>query len=120
MGHFGVPLVMVTGDEAACREARELLGNEIETVVVKTALGRQAARCLAPKLARQRIQEAATRALRLKDRVKPFQPKLPAEVLIEFHRSDIADSVACRPGIERVDARTVRKTATTARELVGW
>ena len=120
LGHFGVPLVLVTGDEAACREARELLGSEIETVAVKTALGRRAARCLATKVARQRIQEAAGRALRLKDRIKPFQPKLPAEVVVEFHSSDVADSVACSPGVERVDARTVRKTAATARELVGW
>jgi D-amino peptidase len=120
MGHFDVPMVLVTGDEAACKEARELLGEEVETVAVKTGLGRRSARCLPPKVAQQRIQEAAARALRLKGKVQPLKVKLPAEVVIEFNSADVADRVACAPGIERVDARTVRKTAATARELVGW
>ncbi len=119
MGHFNIPLVLVTGDEAACAEARELLG-KIETVAVKTALGRQLARCMTPGAAHRKIQEAAGRALHLKKKVEPFKVKLPAEVVIEFNRSSHADSAAANPGIERVDARTVRKTAETAREIVGW
>lgn len=119
MGHFGVPMVLVTGDEAACAEARELLG-KIETVPVKTALGRQLARCMPPKVAHRKIQEAAARALGLKKKIKPFKVKLPAEVTVEFNRSDTADAVAASPGIERVGARTVRRIAETARELVGW
>jgi D-amino peptidase len=120
LGHFDVPLVLVTGDEAACAEARKLLGEEIDTVAVKTGIGRQRARCLAPAVARARIQEAAARAVRLSARVKPFKPKFPVEVEIEFHYSSTADRVACSPGMERVDGRTVRKTASNARELVGW
>jgi D-amino peptidase len=119
MGHFDVPLVLVSGDQAACDEARKLLGEELETVVVKQALGRRHARCLPPAVANEKIQEAAARALRLKDRLKPFKVKLPAEVEIEFNCSSQADGFASLPGFERVDARTVRKIARSARELVG-
>jgi D-amino peptidase len=120
MGHFGVPLVLVTGDDAACREAHELLGDEIETVAVKSAVGRQRARCLSPAAARERIQEAAARAIRLGEKVKPFRPAFPAEVDFEFNSSEFADRAACSPGVERINGRTVRKVARNARELVGW
>ncbi len=119
MGHFDVPLVLVSGDQAACDEARALLGEQIETVAVKQALGRRHARCLPPAVANERVQEAAARAPHLKDSLKPFKVQLPAEVEIEFNCSSQADGFASLPGFERVNARTVRKIAQSARELVG-
>ncbi len=44
-GHFNVPVIMLTGDQTACAQASDLLGN-IETAVVKTAISRMAAECL--------------------------------------------------------------------------
>ena len=35
-GTWGCPVLLVTGDEASCREGRELLGNGLTTVAVKT------------------------------------------------------------------------------------
>jgi D-amino peptidase len=118
LGHFDVPMVMVTGDEAACREARELLG-EIETVVVKQTLNRQYARVLPLAAVRKAIEEAAARALRLAGRIKPLKVKLPAEVRVEFHSAETADSFARKPGVKRLDGRTVGWTAKDARELIG-
>ena len=43
-GHYGVPIALVTGDAATCREAKELLGKELPTVAVKTGLTRYSAR----------------------------------------------------------------------------
>jgi D-amino peptidase len=120
MGHFDVPLVLVTGDAAACEEARKFLGEAIETVAVKTAVGRQLARCLQPQTAQQRIREAAARAVRLAGKVPPLKVTLPAEVVVEFNSTAMADRVACSPGIERLDARRIKKIAETARDLVGW
>jgi D-amino peptidase len=116
-GQFEVPLALVTGDEAACREARELLG-EVETAVVKTALCRQYARSLPPAAAHRIIEEAAARAMRLAGRIKPFKPKLPAEVRLEFHGAETADAFARRPGIKRLDGRTVGWTANLVSELI--
>jgi D-amino peptidase len=62
-GHYGVPVILVTGDRAACLEARALLG-EIETVVVKEGLSRSSASCIQPSQARKLIREAAERAVR--------------------------------------------------------
>lgn len=118
LGAFDVPTVLVTGDEAACREARDMLG-EIETVAVKTALCRQYARSLPPGAAHKAIEEAAVRALRLVGRARPFKVKLPAEVTLEFHCVETADAMARRPGVRRLDPRTVGWTANTVRELIG-
>ena len=42
-GHFGVPTIMVTGDEATCREATQFFGPECVTVAVKQGVAREAA-----------------------------------------------------------------------------
>jgi D-amino peptidase len=43
-GTWDCPVLLVTGDQAACREGTELLGDGLTTVQVKTALGRFSAR----------------------------------------------------------------------------
>src|SRR6266511_4811497 len=53
-GHFGVPVIMVSGDQTACAQVSELLG-EIETAVVKQATDRFAAECLSPEGTRDTI-----------------------------------------------------------------
>src|SRR5512139_2018503 len=44
-GHFGAPVIMASGDQTACAQVAELLG-DVETAVVKQATGRFAAECL--------------------------------------------------------------------------
>ena len=61
-GHFDVPVLMVTGDQTACMQTVELLG-DLETVVVKHATGRYSAECLPPKIAQGMIQKAAAKAV---------------------------------------------------------
>src|SRR5438874_10086508 len=69
-GQWGCPVVLVTGDGAVCREARELLGPGLTTVEVKTGLGRYSARQLPPLRARELIEEGAKRALGALDAVE--------------------------------------------------
>jgi D-amino peptidase len=88
-------------------EARALLG-EVETVAVKEAFTRTAARCLAPQVAQQRIRRAAERALGL--RAKPFVLPPPITVQIAFQRAGYADQAALIPDSRRVDGRTVEWT----------
>jgi D-amino peptidase len=102
-GHFGVPVVMVSGDRAACEEARALLGG-IETVAVKEATGHSAARCLSPQLAVERIYDGARRAvtrLRNGDAAEPLRISLPVTLTIEFPSSAMADQAAFFPGSDR-------------------
>jgi D-amino peptidase len=116
-GSFGVPVVLVTGDEAACREAAEFFPG-CEAVAVKRASGRNSAICIHPERAQEMIRAGAKRAVqRMKD-VKPFVVTFPAQIVMEYMRTDFADGMAARRGVERVNPRTVRWTAANVLELL--
>lgn len=106
-GALGVPVTLVTGDEAACREAREELSVPV-TVEVKRAVCRNYARCLHPARAAELIRQGAARAVQLAKETPPFVVPPPLTVEVTFTRCDYADSAAQQPHVERVDARTVR------------
>src|SRR5205823_6790620 len=71
-GHWGVPVLLVTGDRAVCREAEELLGDGVTTVEVKQGLGRFSARMQTPGEARGLIEDAAKKALSDLSAVAPY------------------------------------------------
>ncbi len=79
LGHFGVPVVMVTGDVATCEEARRFLGDGIVTVAVKEGWSRQCGVLLAPAKAHELIREGAAECLGRIDGCKPFKMDLPIE-----------------------------------------
>jgi len=118
-GHFGVPMLMVSGDEAACVEAREFF-SPLETAIVKRGIGRNRAELTPSDEARARIREAARRAVSLIGQASPFCPSLPMEIIMKFNRTDYCDKVARYPGNERVDARTVRKVTSDPLSFFPW
>jgi D-amino peptidase len=106
-GHFGAPVIMISGDQTACAEGRELLGG-IETAVVKEASGRMAAELLPPQVSQQRICEAAARAVErliAGDAPAPLHFDLPLTATLETSHAERADRIALLPGIRRVEAR---------------
>lgn len=118
-GHYGVPVIAVSGDEAAVCEAKELLG-PVEGAIVKWGIGRNRARCLSLPRAHQVIRDAVARALASVEHMRPFRPELPATVELTLYRSDMADAFAARAGVERVDARTVRRTVDSLLDIGRW
>jgi D-amino peptidase len=112
-GYFNAPVLMLTGDQTACAQATELLGR-IETVVVKTAISRMAAECLPPQVTQERIQKAASQAvkrLQAGDAPKPFVVSTPVHVTLDFNTSEQADQASLLPGSKRVDGRRLTFTA---------
>lgn len=76
-GHYGVPPIMVTGDEATCREARQFFGAECVTVAVKKGLSREAAELWPFAETREALYQGARRAVEAIPRCKPYTMKLP-------------------------------------------
>ena len=106
-GHWGCPVVLVTGDDAVCREATQLLGAGLVTVGVKRSFGRQSARNIPPTKARQMIEDAAHAALQKLDAVKPYDPGRPCEIRVEFATTDGPAKFHARHGVEVVDGRNI-------------
>lgn len=111
-GHYDVPVIMLTGDEAAVEEGKALLGN-IPGVAVKRGLGRNRAECVPAAETHASIRAATRKALGSSGRLTPFKPTLPARVRLTLYRSDMADRLASRSGTKRIDARTVERTITS-------
>ncbi len=106
-GHFGVPIIMVSGDQTACAEVADLLG-DVERAIVKQATGRFAAECLPPPVTQEIIYTSAARAVtRLAegDSPEPFVLDSPIRVTVEFFTSDMADRAALIPATQREATR---------------
>ncbi|HZT54111.1 MAG TPA: M55 family metallopeptidase [Gaiellaceae bacterium] len=104
-GTWGCPVALVTGDDAVCAEARDLLGPGLTTVSVKTGLGRFSARQLAPLRARELIEGGARRALADLEAVRPYDPGRPCEIRVELTTTSAADEYRRKHGVELVGSR---------------
>jgi D-amino peptidase len=106
-GHFGVPVVFVSGDDAAVAEVRAQLG-DVEAVETKRHLGFHAAETLTPAAACARIAEGVKRALARRAGFKPFRVATPVTLDVTFKNYRPAEVAAYLRGIQRVDAHTIR------------
>jgi D-amino peptidase len=114
-GIYRVPVALVSGDQAIAAEARALLGGEVETVVVKQAVGRFASRNLHPSVACDRIRQGAASALARK--YTPFLFSPPIILAVDFEFTQMADMAELVPGSERTAGRTVEYTGEDYREV---
>ena len=83
-GHYGVPPIMVTGDEATCREALKFFGKTCVTVAVKKGLARESAVLYPLEETRQKLYEGARRAMAAIPQCKPYKIDLPIRVKIQY------------------------------------
>ena len=112
-GHFNVPVVMISGDQTVCAEAHDFFG-DLETAVVKKAIGRMAAECYPPAVTAKLIEDAAEHALRRlanKQSPQPFKVEAPITMVLEFVQSEMADKAAIMPGAARLEDRKVQYIA---------
>lgn len=112
-GHYGVPLGLVTGDEATIERSTALLPPHVG-VAVKKGLTRYAADSLHPEEARERVYAGAKAAVERRAEFAPLRFDAPIVVEETLYYSQQADMVMMIPGMERLDGRTVRYESPTA------
>ena len=91
-GYYHMPVIMLSGDQAACDEIRELQPNA-ETVAVKQGIGKASSLSLSHEVARQRIEVAAQKAAVKVKQFKPWNIDGPVEMKIEFKDKATADKI---------------------------
>lgn len=106
-GHFHVPVAMISGDDAAVKEAQALLG-PIEGAVVKWNAGFHSARTLTPEASCDRIRAAAKAALGRLSAMKVYEVKAPVTLDLRFKNYRPSEVLAYLPIVERTDAHAIR------------
>ena len=112
-GHFGVPVLLVSGDQTVCAEAVQWLG-PVETVAVKQASGRMAAECLSPEVAQLKIREGAKLAVsrfQSGQALPPLRIQTPATLTLDLVSSDMADRLELLQGARRLGGKQVEIVA---------
>ena len=108
-GHFNVPVIMVSGDDAVVKETTALLG-DVEGAVVKWASGFHSAKTLMPEAAYSLIREKVKKAIgRIKD-FKPHKLATPIQLDVRFKNYRPSEVLSYLSIVERTDAHSIRFT----------
>lgn len=108
-GHFGVPVIMISGDDVAVAETQVIVG-DVEGAVVKWAKGFHSAQTMTPEAANEVIR---TRAKAAMDRIGDFEPYVldtPIELELTLKHYRPVELLSYLSGVERINAHTIRYT----------
>lgn len=120
-GYWDVPLILVQGDEAACREAEEQFPG-IVTATVKRAESHDLCSGLDPDPARRLTAQKVTEAIEMArtSQFVPYKPTLPMTVTIRMVAAEAAEAAAQKPGVQRIDEYTVAGEVKQQCDVVKW
>ncbi len=104
---LGVPVVLITGDDAIVNESRERFGT-IDGVAVKHAIGFHSAATLTPEVAQASIRQHARTALARRAEMKSYAITKPVSLDISFKNYRPVELLGYLPNVQRIDAHTVR------------
>jgi D-amino peptidase len=106
-GHFNVPIIMVSGDDAVVKETTALLGN-IEGAVVKWSSGFHSAKTMTPAASYTLIRETARKAVsRIRD-FKPYKLAGPIQLDVRFKNYRPSEVLSYLNVVERPDSHSIR------------
>jgi D-amino peptidase len=117
LGHFGVPVLLITGGDALAREVRALLP-DVTVLEVKQALSRSRARSIPLSEAHGAIERAAGLAVRELDAREPYRLESPIDIELLVASEDMAELAARFPPLNRRGPK--RLGAVVDDFLAGW
>ena len=106
-GHFNVPVIMVSGDDAAVKEVSSIVG-DIEGAIVKWNYGFHSAKTMMPEAAYVLIREKVKKALGRIKEFKPYKPKTPVQLDVRFKSYRPSEVLSYLSIVERTDAHSIR------------
>ncbi len=107
LGHFGVPLLMITGDRTTVEGVQAQMP-WTHGVVIKESIGNFAANSVSPRAAQAMIREGAAAAVAAAGNAKPFTFEAPVVMELLLGKTEQADLLQMIPGFERTGGRSVR------------
>jgi D-amino peptidase len=113
---FGVPVILVTGDDATCMDAADY-APDARSAAVKDHVSRYAAVCRPPSVTNVLIHARAREAVSLAGRRRAPEPRAHT-VEVELDAAHLAEAATLIPGVERIDVRRVRYRSASAYEMI--
>ena len=105
-GHSNVPIAFLSGDDAACNEARNLLGS-LTCVEVKKAISRYSAILMPMEESLDALRRGASEAMNKSDYWGIFSPPRPSTLTLTMIDPSMADAAELLPQVKRLDDRVV-------------
>lgn len=118
-GEYGVPVIMVSGDDKVCAEAQKLLPGVV-TAQVKKGLSCFGAQLLPPQKAHQLIHDKAMEAVKKLPERKPFVVSAPVECRIEMVERTVLPNTLAKPYIRLLDGRIFELTADSVEQALAY
>jgi D-amino peptidase len=106
-GHFNVPVIMVSGDDAAVKEVTSVIG-DIEGAVVKWNYGYHSALTIMPEAACSLIGQKVKTAMGRIKSFKPYKLKAPLKLDVRFKSYRPSEVLSYLSIVERTDSHSIR------------
>ncbi len=106
-GHFGVPVIMISGDDVAVAENQVLIG-DVEGAVVKWAKGFHSAETLTPEAGYEVIRTRTKSAIDRISRFEPYVLETPIELELTLKHYQPVELLGYLKNVERVNSHTIR------------
>ncbi|MDP6338760.1 MAG: M55 family metallopeptidase [Candidatus Marinimicrobia bacterium] len=105
-GQFGVPILVVAGDDAAVKEVKSLIGNA-EGAIVKESISFHSAKTLHPEAAYDLIAEKTAYAVKNIKKYKPYKIRGPVTVSVSFKHYQPSQVLAYLDMFKRTNSHTI-------------
>lgn len=114
-GDYGVPTIMVSGDDKACREAREFIKG-VQTAQVKRGLDVEGGVLLPKEQAHKLIRDHAAKAVSMCKQIAPYKVQSPVTMRLELvSRGKIP---VTRKHVKIIDGRTYEVVGPNVEETL--
>ena len=114
---FGVPVILVTGDDVTCADAGTC-APRAQTCAVKDWVSRYSAVCRPPRVTAAAISAAASASVKLAERHEPATEAAGYQVEVDVDAAQLAQAAAVVPTVERTGERSVAYTSGTAWDMI--
>jgi D-amino peptidase len=118
-GHFGVPVIMVSGDHIAVAETQVIVG-DMEGAVVKWAKGFHSAQTLTPEAAYDVIRASTRAAIERVDEFEPYVIEAPLKLELSLKNYRPVELLAYLPNVERINSHTLGFNGEDMTEISGF
>jgi D-amino peptidase len=107
---FGVPVVMISGDDQIVAETKQRLGN-IEGAAVKRAIGFHSAATMTPEAGQALIRQRAKAGVTRRAEMRPYTMTKPLTLEVSFKNYRPVELLGYLSNVQRIDSHTIRYAA---------